>query len=386
MQHAVASFQKIYGGTEEGVRTFFAPGRVNLIGEHIDYNGGNVLPCALEIGTYVVAKKRDDQRIRFYSENFADLGVVEVDLKDLSYDEKHDWANYPKGVFAAIKEEYELPNGVDLYYVGNIPNGAGLSSSASIELATAVMVKELFTLPYETLDLVKLSQAVENRYIGVNCGIMDQFAVGFGKAEHAILLNCQTLEYQYVPFSLGEYKIVIANTNKRRGLADSAYNERRATCEAALAKIQGTIDVKELAHLTEDQLPTVLPLLTEEEQQRVRHVVTENARTLKAMDALTAGDMEQFGQLMKESHLSLRDDYEVSCKELDTLVEAAWEQNGTLGARMTGAGFGGCTVNIVRSADTDKFIEEVGATYKQQIGYEADFYVISVGEGAREIY
>lgn len=385
MQHAVASFQKIYGGTEEGVRTFFAPGRVNLIGEHIDYNGGNVLPCALEIGTYVVAKKREDQRIRFYSENFADLGVIEVDMEDLSYDETHDWANYPKGVFAAVKEEHKLTSGVDLYYVGNIPNGAGLSSSASIELATAVMVKQLFTLPYETLDLVKLSQAVENRYIGVNCGIMDQFAVGFGKAEHAILLNCQTLEYQYVPFSLGEYKIVIANTNKRRGLADSAYNERRATCEAALAKIQGSIDVKELAHLTEDQLPTVLPLLTEEEQQRVRHVVTENARTLKAMDALTAGDMEQFGQLMKGSHLSLRDDYEVSCTELDTLVEAAWKQNGTLGARMTGAGFGGCTVNIVRSADTDTFIEEVGATYKQQIGYEADFYVISVGEGAREI-
>lgn len=384
MQHAVASFQKIYGGTEEGVRTFFAPGRVNLIGEHIDYNGGNVLPCALEIGTYVVAKKREDQRIRFYSENFEDLGVVEVDLDDLSYDEKHDWANYPKGVFAAVKEEYKLTSGVDLYYVGNIPNGAGLSSSASIELATAVMVKELFTLAYETLDLVKLSQSVENRYIGVNCGIMDQFAVGFGKAENAILLNCQTLEYQYVPFSLGEYKIVIANTNKRRGLADSAYNERRATCEAALAKIQGSIDVKELAHLTEDQLPTVLPLLTEEEQQRVRHVVTENARTLKAMDALTAGDMEQFGQLMKESHLSLRDDYEVSCTELDTLVEAAWKQNGTLGARMTGAGFGGCTVNIVRSADTDTFIQEVGATYKQQVGYEADFYVISVGEGARE--
>ncbi|WP_027408506.1 galactokinase [Anoxybacillus tepidamans] len=374
-----------FGGREEDIRVFFAPGRVNLIGEHTDYNGGHVLPCALHIGTYAFARKTDHPFIRFYSKNFPEKGVITVSLDELSYDAAHSWANYPKGMVAAFAELCSIDSGFDVFYYGNIPNGAGLSSSASIELATAVMVNALYSAGIEMLELVKISQKVENKYIGVNCGIMDQFAVGMGKWDHAILLNCQTLTYRYLPLVLNDCSIVIANTNKQRGLADSAYNERRATCEAALAKLRQVLKIQSLGDLTSAQLEQCQHLLSPIEQKRVRHAVTENERTMEAAEALERGDLARFGELMKQSHLSLCNDYEVTGAELDALVEAAWKHEGTIGARMTGAGFGGCTVNIVKDEHIPSFIEQVGREYKQKIGYEASFYVAKIGGGAREI-
>jgi galactokinase len=378
-------FIELFGGRNEEIRTFFAPGRVNLIGEHTDYNGGHVLPCALEIGTYELVRKTANPFIRFYSKNFPETGVITVSYDDLSYQDQHGWANYPKGIMAAFQSFCPIETGLDILYYGTIPNGAGLSSSASIELATAVMLNELFAQHIDMLELVKMSQKVENEYVGVNCGIMDQFAVGMGKRNYAMLLNCQTLEYRYLPVSMNDCSIVIANTNKKRGLADSAYNERRATCEAALAKLQKHINIASLGDLTSEQLEQYKHLLSPLEQKRVRHAVTENERTIQAANALEKGDLALFGELMKQSHISLRDDYEVTGVELDTLVEAAWKHEGTIGARMTGAGFGGCTVNIVKDAYIPSFIEQVGKEYVKKIGYEASFYVVKIGDGAREI-
>ncbi len=380
-----ADFMAWFGGVEEEIRTFFAPGRVNLIGEHTDYNGGHVLPCALQIGTYALVRKTENPFIRFYSKNFPEKGVITVSREDLSYDAQHGWANYPKGIIAAFQSFRPIDSGLDILYYGNIPNGAGLSSSASIELVTAVMVNELFGVNLEMVELVKMSQNVENNYIGVNCGIMDQFAVGMGKLDHGILLNCQTLAHRYLPLKLSDCSIVIANTNKQRGLADSAYNERRATCEAALAKLQQHIPIRSLGDLTSEQFEQHQHRLSSIEQKRARHVVKENERTVQAAEALQKGDLVRFGELMKQSHISLRDDYEVTGIELDTLVEAAWKHEGTIGARMTGAGFGGCTVNIVKDAYIPSFIEQVGREYAQKIGYEASFYVVKIGDGAKEI-
>ncbi|OAT74837.1 galactokinase [Parageobacillus thermoglucosidasius] len=378
-------FIQLFAGTKEDIRIFFAPGRVNLIGEHTDYNGGHVLPCALEIGTYALVRKTTNPFIRFYSKNFPETGIITVSYDDLSYQDQHGWANYPKGIIAAFQSFCPIETGLDILYYGTIPNGAGLSSSASIELATAVMLNELFAQHIDMLELVKMSQKVENEYVGVNCGIMDQFAVGMGKRNHAMLLNCQTLEYRYLPVSMNNCSIVIANTNKKRGLADSAYNERRATCEAALAKLQKHINIASLGDLTSEQLEQYKHLLSPLEQKRARHAVTENERTVEAAAALEKGDLVRFGELMKQSHISLRDDYEVTGMELDTLVEAAWKHEGTIGARMTGAGFGGCTVNIVKDAYIPDFIERVGKEYVEKIGYEASFYVVKIGDGAREI-
>ncbi|BDG46801.1 galactokinase [Parageobacillus sp. KH3-4] len=378
-------FIQLFAGTKEDIRIFFAPGRVNLIGEHTDYNGGHVLPCALEIGTYALVRKTANPFIRFYSKNFPETGIITVSYDDLSYQEQHGWANYPKGIIAAFQLFCPIETGLDILYYGTIPNGAGLSSSASIELVTAVMLNELFAQHIDMLELVKMSQKVENEYVGVNCGIMDQFAVGMGKRNHAMLLNCQTLEYRYLPVSMSNCSIVIANTNKKRGLADSAYNERRATCEAVLVKLQKHINIASLGDLTSEQLEEYKHLLSPLEQQRARHAVTENERTIEAAAALEKGDLARFGELMKQSHISLRDDYEVTGTELDTLVEAAWKHEGTIGARMTGAGFGGCTVNIVKDAYIPDFIERVGKEYVEKIGYEASFYVVKIGDGAREI-
>lgn len=385
MEERTAQFIEIFGQSQEHLRTFFAPGRVNMIGEHIDYNGGHVLPVALEIGTYAIARKRDDKKLKLYSSNFSDKGTIEADLENLSYKKDQDWANFPIGIFEYMQKERGFDYGLDIFFEGNIPNGAGLSSSASIELVTAVLVNEIYQLGVSTLELVKLSQTVENQFIGVNCGIMDQFAVGFGQEGHAILLDCQTLDYRYTPFELADSAIVIANTNKKRGLADSAYNERRSTCETALEKLQQELPISYLADMSPEQFEEHKGLLTEEEEKRVRHVVTENHRTVKAIEILEQGNLEEFGKLMKASHVSLRDDYEVSGKELDALAEAAWEQEGTIGARMTGAGFGGCTVNIVKNEDVNAFIEQVGKKYKDKIGYEATFYIVNAGGGAREI-
>ncbi|MGG3467573.1 galactokinase [Neobacillus pocheonensis] len=368
-------------------QAFFAPGRINLIGEHTDYNGGHVFPCAITYGTYAVARKREDQLVRLYSTNFPDKGIIEFELNQLNYDKAHNWANYPKGMIRYIMESgFKIPTGFDCVIKGNIPNGAGLSSSASIELLTGVLLNGLFDLKIPRIDLIKLGKKVENEFIGVNSGIMDQFAIGMGMKDAGILLDCQTLKYEYAPIHLENHKILIMNTNKRRELADSKYNERRSECEEALARLQQKFPIEALGQLSEEEFDENQSLITDETvRKRAKHAVYENMRTLKALNELKDGNVEAFGQLMNQSHVSLRDDYEVTGKELDTLVEAAWSQPGVLGARMTGAGFGGCAIAIVANEEVENFITNVGAVYLDKIGYEADFYVASIGDGAREI-
>ncbi|MFD2923067.1 galactokinase [Halobacillus naozhouensis] len=366
--------------------SFFAPGRVNLIGEHTDYNGGHVFPCALSVGTYVVARKRQDDQVRLHSMNFSELGMIETKVDDLTYEQAHDWANYPKGVAAVFQQAgYKLSSGFDAAYYGNIPNGAGLSSSASVELVTAVMLKELFQLEMDRIDMVKLAQKAENEFVGVNCGIMDQFASGMGKKDHAILLNCDTLDYQHTPISLMNEQLIIANTNKRRGLSESKYNERRQQCETAVNDLQAKLDISKLGELTGDEFEAHKDLIHDElVQKRAKHAVYENLRTIDAVEKLKAGDVKGFGKLMNESHISLREDYKVTGKELDALVEAAWEE-GAIGSRMTGAGFGGCTISIVPNEITSRFIDRVGQKYREATGLEADFYVVDIGDGAKTL-
>ncbi|WP_223594402.1 galactokinase [Neobacillus bataviensis] len=379
------TFENVFHTLPE--RSFFAPGRINLIGEHTDYNGGHVFPCAITYGTYAVARKREDQLVRLYSMNFAEKGIIEFNLNELEYDNNHNWANYPKGMIRYVKEVgYEIPTGFECVIQGNIPNGAGLSSSASIELLTGVLVNGLFNLEIPRLDLIKLGKKVENEFIGVNSGIMDQFAIGMGVKDAGILLDCQTLKYEYAQIHLENHKILIMNTNKRRELADSKYNERRAECEEALAQLQQKLPIEALGQLSEEEFDTNQTLITNKTvRKRAKHAVYENVRTLKALKELKAGNVEAFGQLMNQSHISLRDDYEVTGVELDTLVEAAWNLPGVLGARMTGAGFGGCAIAIVANEEVERFIANVGEAYLDKIGYEADFYVASIGDGAKEI-
>jgi galactokinase len=379
------TFRELFEAQPE--QAFFAPGRINLIGEHTDYNGGHVFPCAITYGTYAVAKKREDQLVRLYSVNFPNKEIIEFDLTQLEYDKQHNWANYPKGMIRYIKEAgYDIPQGFECVIEGNIPNGAGLSSSASIELLTGVLLDGLFGLEIPRIDMIKLGKRVENEFIGVNSGIMDQFAIGMGKKDAGILLDCQTLNFQYAPIKLEGHKILIMNTNKRRELADSKYNERRGECEQALAQLQQRLPIEALGQLTEaefDENQTLIP--DETVRKRAKHAVYENVRTLKALEELKAGNLEAFGQLMNQSHISLRDDYEVTGVELDSLVEAAWKQPGVIGARMTGAGFGGCAIAIVENEQVESFIANVGAAYQDKIGYPADFYVASIGDGAKEI-
>lgn len=370
------------------VEVFFSPGRVNLIGEHTDYNGGFVFPCALDFGTYAVVRKRNDNIFRMYSKNFESLGIKEFSLDRLVNDPVDNWANYPKGVIKTFLDAgYNIDGGFDVLFYGTIPNGAGLSSSASIELATSVILKELFKLDIDMVDMVKLSQRAENKFIGVNCGIMDQFAIGMGKKDNAILLDCSTLEYQYAPVVLNGASIVIANTNKKRGLADSKYNERRSACEAAVKVLnENGIKIKFLGELSVEKFNEVKHFITDEEQlKRATHAVTENERTKIAVEKLNAGDIKGFGELMNQSHISLRDDYEVTGFELDTLVEAQWEAEGVIGARMTGAGFGGCTVSIVKDDFIEAFKKSVGEKYTAKTGLVADFYVAKIGDGSRKL-
>lgn len=378
-------FYKIFGEKES--RSFFAPGRVNLIGEHTDYNGGHVFPCALDFGTYAEVKLREDKIIRAYSMNFENLGIMEFSLDKLVNEEKDDWANYPKGVIKIFKDKgYKIEKGMDILFYGNIPNGAGLSSSASIELATSVVLKGLFNLDIDMIEMVKLSQKAENEFIGVNCGIMDQFAIGMGKKDSAILLDCDTLEYHYAPVILKDSSIVIANTNKRRGLADSKYNERRSECERALGNLQSKLKINSLGELSIEEFEANKDLIANPtDRLRAEHAVYENQRTLAAVEKLNKGDIESFGKLMIDSHNSLRDKYEVTGTELDTMVEAALKQEGVLGSRMTGAGFGGCTVSIVKNESLEKFKEEVSKEYEARTGLKADFYVANIGDGAREL-
>ncbi len=380
------TFKNIFG--ENGKeRYFFSPGRVNLIGEHTDYNGGNVFPCALSFGTYGVIRIREDEKVRMFSSNFEEVGVIEFSLKGIKFEKSHDWVNYAKGVIDVMKKHgYNINKGFDVVIYGNIPNGAGLSSSASLELLIAVMMDSLFNFEINRVDLVKFSQEAENKFVGVNCGIMDQFAIGMGKENNAILLDCNTLKYNYCPIELKNEVLVIANTNKRRGLADSKYNERRSECEKALEELKVKLNISSLGDLTIDDFEKNKELIKDEVRlKRAKHAVYENQRTLMAKDALESNDLITFGKLMNESHISLRDDYEVTGIELDTLVELAWNHSGVLGARMTGAGFGGCTVALVRKDSVDDFIKTIGQGYKDKIGYEASFYIAEVGNGTREI-
>nr|WP_314530952.1 galactokinase [uncultured Fusobacterium sp.] len=373
---------------DDNIESFFSPGRVNLIGEHTDYNGGFVFPCALDFGTYAIVRQREDKNFRMYSENFEDLGIIKFNLDNLVYDKKDDWANYPKGVIKTfLDKEFKIPNGFDVLFFGNIPNGAGLSSSASIEVLTAVILKSLFNLNIDMVEMVKYCQIAENKFIGVNSGIMDQFAVGMGKKDNAILLDCNTLNFTYVPVKLKDMSIVIANTNKKRGLADSKYNERRSSCEEAVAVLnKNGVNIKYLGELTVEEFNKVKHFIKDEEQlKRATHAVTENERAKVAVEFLKKDDIKTFGELMNKSHISLRDDYEVTGLELDSLVEAAWEEVGTVGARMTGAGFGGCTVSIVKNSEVDNFIKNVGKKYKEKTGLEASFYIANIGDGARKL-
>lgn len=365
---------------------FFAPGRVNLIGEHTDYNGGHVFPCALSFGTHCVFCKRDDKKIRLYSLNFPEKGIIDADLSAISYDKKQDWANYPLGVIKTLQNHgYNINQGFELMFWGDIPNGAGLSSSASIELATAVAMNKVFNLYIPQVELVKFCQEAENKFVGMNCGIMDQFAIGMGKEGCAVLLDCNTLNYEYAPLDLKGVSIVIMNTNKRRELADSKYNERRSECERALKELQRKLPIKSLGDLSINEFEKNKELITNPtDRKRAKHAVYENQRTLQAVERLKAGDLKTFGKLMNESHISLRDDYEVTGKELDTLAEAAWQQPGVLGARMTGAGFGGCAIALVQDADVKHFIDNVGKIYREKTGLQADFYIASVGGPARQ--
>lgn len=370
-------------GDNTGAKTYFAPGRVNLIGEHTDYNGGHVFPCALTIGTYGVARQRADRKLRFYSMNFEHLGVLESSLDGLKPEKEADWTNYPKGVMWAFeKRGFEIPYGMDLLLFGNIPNGSGLSSSASVEVLTGFILRDMFGFDVTNQDLALIGQYSENNFNGVNCGIMDQFSIAMGKKDHAIFLDTADLSFEYAPIHLEGAKIVIACSNKKRGLGDSKYNERRSECETALAEIQEVVGINSLGDLTEEQFEQYKSAIKDEVRtKRAKHAVYENQRTIKAVAALKANDIAQFGQLMNASHVSLRDDYEVTGIELDTLVEEAWKVDGVIGSRMTGAGFGGCTVSIVKTEAIDNFIEKVGAEYLKKIGYAADFYVVEIGDG-----
>ncbi|EOS73578.1 galactokinase [Lachnospiraceae bacterium 10-1] len=375
-------FKEVFGDAE-GAKAFFAPGRVNLIGEHTDYNGGHVFPCALTIGTYGVARMRKDRKLRFFSMNFDHLGVIESSLDNLKAEKEAGWTNYPKGVMWAFeKKGFQIPFGMDLLLNGNIPNGSGLSSSASVEVLTGYILKNFFEFEVSNQDLALIGQYAENNFNGVNCGIMDQFAIAMGKKDHAIFLDTADLSYTYAPIKLEGAKLVIACSNKKRGLGDSKYNERRSECETALAELQKVIDIKGLGDLAEDEFEQHKDAIKDSVRvKRARHAVYENQRTIKAVDALKAGNIELFGRLMNDSHVSLRDDYEVTGIELDTLVEEAWKIKGVIGSRMTGAGFGGCTVSLVKDEAIDAFTEQVGKAYLAKIGYKADFYVVEIGNG-----
>lgn len=375
-------FEEVFGDID-GAKVFFAPGRVNLIGEHTDYNGGHVFPCALTIGTYGVARVRNDKKLRFYSMNFDELGVIESSIEGLKPEKEADWTNYPKGVMWAFeKRGFQIPCGMDLLLNGNIPNGSGLSSSASVEVLTGFILRDFFGFDVSNQDLALIGQYSENNFNGVNCGIMDQFAIAMGKKDHAIFLDTADLSYTYAPVKLEGAKIVIACSNKKRGLGDSKYNERRSECETALAELQKVVDIKGLGDLTEEQFEEYKSAIGDPVRvRRAKHAVYENQRTMKAVEALQANDIAQFGQLMNASHVSLRDDYEVTGIELDTLVEEAWKVDGVIGSRMTGAGFGGCTVSLVKDEAIDTFKKQVGEAYLAKIGYSADFYVVEVGDG-----
>ena len=383
IQQLRSNFATIFGA--EADHTFFSPGRINLIGEHTDYNGGHVFPAAISLGTYGAARKRDDNLLRFYSANFEDKGIIEVPLENLHFEKAHNWTNYPKGVLHFLqKAGHVIDKGMDVYVFGNIPNGSGLSSSASLELLTGIIAERLFDLKLERLDLVKIGKQTENEFIGVNSGIMDQFAIGMGADQRAIYLDTNLLEYDLVPLDLKDNVVVIMNTNKRRELADSKYNERRAECEKAVGELKQKLSIATLGELNEWDFDEYSYLIQDENRlKRARHAVLENQRTLQARAALQAGDLDKFGRLMNASHVSLEHDYEVTGLELDTLAHTAWEQEGVLGARMTGAGFGGCAIALVRKDAVEAFQKNVGQKYEEVVGYAPSFYIAEIAGGSR---
>lgn len=369
---------------EHGYEHFFCPGRVNLIGEHIDYNGGYVFPCAIELGIYGAAKIIGEKKLVLKSRNM-EL-EVQVDLDDLDYKQEHGWANYPKGIVKAFIDRGFKPTGLEINYYGNLPEGAGLSSSAAIEILTCIIVDSLWNLGVDKLDWIKLSQKVENEYIGVSSGIMDQFAVTMGKRDNAILLDCNTLEYQYSQFKMKDHNLIIINSNRKRELPSSKYNERREECQEGLRIIQKYKDIENLCQLNSIELDQIINNIHKENiRRRVRHVVTENERVLNSVKALERGDLESFGKLLNESHDSLKKDYEVTGFELDTLVEEARKCDGVLGTRMTGAGFGGCTITLIENKHIKKFEKKVKEAYKMKTGLEADFYYSLLGDGVKII-
>lgn len=387
IQELKECFEKIYGEGGD-IRVFFAPGRVNLIGEHTDYNGGHVFPCALSIGTYCVARRRQDRQLNFHSLNFEEAGVVRSSLDDLTPSDGAGWTNYPKGVLWTFGEQgYPISSGADFLVYGDIPAGSGLSSSASLEVVTALAARELFG--FSKLPMVQLAligQQAENQYIGMKCGIMDQFASAMGMADHAIFLDTNTLDYEYAPVPLDTQKIIITNSVVKHSLVDSAYNERRAQCEQALSDLRQVMCLDSLCALTPEAFEKVKGAIKDPVcLKRARHAVTENARTIQAVAALKAGDLATFGRLMNASHVSMRDDYEASCAETDCLAELAWAIPGVIGSRITGGGFGGCTVSIVEDGAVDDFVKKVGDGYQAATGHQAEFYIVEIGGGARVI-
>ncbi len=386
-QELKALFEKTFGEGGD-IRSYFSPGRVNLIGEHTDYNGGHVFPCALTIGTYAVARKRDDRTIKLYSANIEKYGVIESSLDDLTNKDEYNWANYPLGVVWAFgeKEGISLDSGFEMVIWGNIPNGSGLSSSASLEVLTGTVVTDLFGIDKSMTELALIGQYSENNFNGCNCGIMDQFAVAMGKKDCAIFLDCADLSYQYATVKLPTAKIVITNSKVKHSLVDSAYNDRRNESAQALADLQTVCGISSLGELTDEEFEKYGSAIKDEIcYKRAKHAVAENQRTIKAVEALNNNDITTFGKLMNASHVSLRDDYEVSCEEVDFLVETEWSVPGVIGARITGGGFGGCTVAIVENDAVDNFKETVGKAYKEKYDLDAEFYVVSIGDGAGRI-
>ncbi len=379
-------FEELYGNAD-GAGVYFAPGRVNMIGEHTDYNGGHVFPCALTIGTYAAVKKRTDRKLRFYSMNFEKMGVVESSLDDLTPSDAAGWTNYPKGVMWAFAERgMKMDCGLDIVLNGNIPNGSGLSSSASLEVLTGFYLRDLFGFDVTNVDLALIGQYSENNFNGMNCGIMDQFASAMGKKDNAIFLDTADLSYQYAPLVLDGAKIIVTNSSVKHSLVNSAYNERRSECERALEELKTVVDIKGLGDLSEEQFEADKDAIKDDiRKKRAKHAVYENQRTIRAVEALKNNNLKEFGELMNASHVSLRDDYEVSCDEIDVLVEEAWKVDGVIGSRITGGGFGGCTVSIVKDEAVDTFKEKVGAAYKERVGKNADFYVVEIGDGPSKL-
>ena len=376
-------FANIYH--ENPTRCYFSPGRINLIGEHTDYNGGHVFPCAISLGIYGAASPRTDEKFCFYSANFEKMGVVEIDLHQIKFVKEDSWTNYAKGMLHFMLENgARIDHGLNIYINGNIPDGAGLSSSAALEMLIGILLQDQFHLSFTKLEIVKMGVKTENEFIGVNSGIMDQYAVAMSKKDHAILLDTEKVESELVPLDLKDNVIVIMNTNKKRTLADSKYNERRAECEKGLHFLQEKLSIQslgELDNLTFDEHSYLLP--TENLLKRCRHAVWENERTLNAEKALQKGDLNEFGHLMNASHVSLEYDYEVTGKELDTLVHTAWKQPGVLGARMTGAGFGGCAIALVAKNKVEAFEKNVADIYQEEIGYLPSFYIADTADGTK---